>query len=105
MSNTDNHQWRVASYPKANELISENNFTWASEPIPKPAANEFLVRTICLAPGPAQRGYLEQSQSQFFGEPIPIGEVMRGRGIGEIVSSRHPDYSEGDIFVGSLGWQ
>ena len=30
---------------------------------------------------------------------------MRGRGIGEIVSSNHPDYKTGDIFVGSLGWQ
>jgi NADPH-dependent curcumin reductase CurA len=105
MGKNTNRQWRVACYPKPNELISENQFTWASEPIPEPAADEFLVRTICLAPGPAQRGYLEQSQSQFFGEPIPIGDVMRGRGIGEIVSSRHPDYSEGDIFVGSLGWQ
>jgi len=30
---------------------------------------------------------------------------MRGRGIGEVVSSNHPDYQPGDIFVGSLGWQ
>jgi NADPH-dependent curcumin reductase CurA len=30
---------------------------------------------------------------------------MRGRGIGEIVASKHPDYSPGEIFVGSLGWQ
>lgn len=30
---------------------------------------------------------------------------MRGRGIGQIVRSHHPDYREGEFFVGSLGWQ
>ena len=30
---------------------------------------------------------------------------MRGRGIGEVVTSKHPDYAPGEIFVGSLGWQ
>lgn len=73
--------------------------------MPEPAASEFLVRTICLAPGPAQRGYLDPRQAKFFGTPLAIGDVMRGRGIGEIVASRHSDYREGEIFVGSLGWQ
>ena len=105
MSKHINRQWRVARYPKPDELIGAEHFEWTAEPVPAPADGEFLVRTICLAPGPAQRGYLEQSQAQFFGTPIPVGEVMRGRGIGEIVASRHPDYRDGDIFVGSLGWQ
>ena len=30
---------------------------------------------------------------------------MRGRGVGQIVASRNPEYSEGEIFLGSLGWQ
>jgi NADPH-dependent curcumin reductase CurA len=105
MSKHINRQWRVACYPEPDEIISTDHFFLTSKPVPDPGDGEFLVRSIYLAPGPAQRGYLEQRQAQFFGEPIPIGDVMRGRGIGEIVSSRHPDYSEGDIFVGSLGWQ
>jgi NADPH-dependent curcumin reductase len=62
------------------------------------------VRTICLAPVPAQRGYLEKSHNSFL-ENLPIGAVMRGRGVGQIVASRHPEYPAGEIFVGSLGWQ
>ncbi len=104
MTSGVNRQWRVARYPKAEELIGTDHFDWSSEPIPKPADGEFLVRTLCLAPIPAQRGYLEKSHHSFF-ENLPIGEVMRGRGVGQVITSRHPDYKEGEIFVGSLGWQ
>jgi NADPH-dependent curcumin reductase CurA len=99
-----NRQWRVARYPKAEEIISPDHFEWTSEPIPDPKDGQFLVRTICLAPGPAQRGYLEKSHNAFL-DNIDIGDVMRGRGVGQIIKSRHPDYAEGEIFVGSLGWQ
>lgn len=104
MTSGVNRQWRVARYPKKEEMISADHFDWTSEPIPEPADGEFLVRTLCLAPVPAQRGYLEKSHHSFL-ENLPIGEVMRGRGVGQIVASRHPDYAEGEIFVGSLGWQ
>jgi NADPH-dependent curcumin reductase CurA len=102
---TINHQWRVARYPAADELISADHFDWTEAAIQEPAAGEFLVRTICLTPIPAQRGYLDDRQSKFLGERIPLGAVMRGRGLGEIVASKHPDYQPGEIFVGSLGWQ
>ena len=99
-----NRQWRVARYPKIEEVIGPDHFDWTSEPIPEPEDGEFLVRTLCLAPVPAQRGYLEKSHHSFL-ENISVGDVMRGRGVGQIVTSRHPDYREGEIFVGSLGWQ
>jgi NADPH-dependent curcumin reductase CurA len=99
-----NRQWRVARYPGPEELIGTDHFNWTSEPIPEPEDGQFLVRTICLAPIPAQRGYLEKSHDAFLGN-LAIGDVMRGRGIGQIVTSKHPDYPEGEIFVGSLGWQ
>lgn len=104
MNSGVNRQWRVARYPRPEELIGTDHFDWTSEPIPEPEDGQFLVRTICLAPIPAQRGYLEKSHAPFF-ENLAIGDVMRGRGIGQIVASKHPDYPEGRIFVGSLGWQ
>ncbi|MAF82864.1 MAG: NADP-dependent oxidoreductase [Chromatiales bacterium] len=104
MSADMNRQWRVARYPKQEEVIGPEHFEWTSEPVPEPEDGQFLVRTICLAPVPAQRGYLEKSHQSFL-ENIEIGAVMRGRGVGQIISSKHPDYAEGDIFVGSLGWQ
>jgi len=99
-----NRQWRVARYPKPEEVIGRQHFEWTTEPVPEPEEGQFLVRTICLAPVPAQRGYLEKSHNAFL-ENISIGDVMRGRGVGQIIASKHPDYQTGTIFVGSLGWQ
>jgi NADPH-dependent curcumin reductase CurA len=99
-----NRQWRIARYPRTDELIGPAHFAWAEQAVPVPADGEFLVRTLCLAPGPAQRGYLSPGHTSFY-STVPVGEVMRGRGVGEVVASRHPDYAPGDIFIGSLGWQ
>lgn len=99
-----NRQWRVARYPNPGEAISNELFAWTEAPVPEPKTGEFLVRTICLAPGPAQRGYLDPKPTTTL-DRVAIGDVMRGRGVGQVVASRNPDYSEGDIFVGSLGWQ
>lgn len=99
-----NRQWRVARYPRRDELIGARHFEWREEAVPEPAEGEFLVRTLCLAPVPAQRGYLEPDHGGFL-ENVAVGDVMRGRGVGEIVASRHPGYAPGEFFVGSLGWQ
>jgi NADPH-dependent curcumin reductase CurA len=104
MRDSTNRQWRVAAYPRPGELVGVKHFDWVEEPVPEPADDEFLVRTICLAPGPAQRGYLKAPDDGFL-QGIRIEEVMRGRGVGQIVASRHPDYAVGEFFVGSLGWQ
>ncbi len=99
-----NRQWRVARYPRGQEAIGPELFDWVSTEIPEPEAGEFLVRSLYLGTGPAQRGYLVPQKNDFF-TTVAVGEVMRGRGVGEIVASRHPDYAVGRLFVGSLGWQ
>jgi NADPH-dependent curcumin reductase CurA len=105
MSAELNRMWRVARHPSAAELIGAEHFEWSTEPVPEPADGEFLVRTEYLAPIPAQRGYLDERQAALLGKSLIVGAIMRGRGIGTVVKSRHPDYTEGEIFVGSLGWQ
>lgn len=36
---------------------------------------------------------------------LPVGQVMAGRGAGEVVASRHPGIAVGDHVVGELGWR
>ncbi|MGI9290856.1 MAG: zinc-binding dehydrogenase [Gammaproteobacteria bacterium] len=102
---TVNRQWKVARHPQPGELINRDHFEWHESAIPGINNGEFLVHNEYLTPIPAQRGYLDANQSALLGEPIPAGEVMRGRGIGQVIESRHPNYQQGDVFVGSLGWQ
>jgi len=99
-----NRCWRVARHLHPGEPFSAELFEWREEAVSEPADGEFLVQTICLAPGPAQRGYLDEGHGRLL-ESVTVGDVMRGRGVGQIVASRNSEYAEGEIFLGSLGWQ
>jgi NADPH-dependent curcumin reductase len=105
MEDDVNRAWRVARLPQPGEDISVELFRLEEESVPAPADGEFLVRTICLAPGPAQRGYLLRASRSASLDAVRVGDVMRGRGVGQIVRSRHPGYRAGDLVVASLGWQ
>jgi NADPH-dependent curcumin reductase CurA len=100
-----NRVWRVARLPAVDEPITPALFRLVEEKIPEPAEGEFLVRTLCLAPGPAQRAYLTRSTLSGMTERMRVGDVMRGRGVGQVIRSRTPEFAEGDIVVASLGWQ
>ena len=39
------------------------------------------------------------------GPPLPIGAVMRGPALGQVVESRHRGFAAGDFVSGLLGWQ
>lgn len=64
---------------------------------------EVAVRTLWLGFEPAQRGWMNDIPS--YRAPVAIGEVMRAWGVGQVVESRHPDFVEGDLVHGELGWQ
>ena len=74
-----NTQWRVARLASRNVNISSRHFAWQESPIPELRDGEFLVKTICLAPAPAQRGYLEPGYSDFL-PALAVGERPPGGG-------------------------
>jgi NADPH-dependent curcumin reductase CurA len=84
-------------------LVADDVFTLDVAPVPEPGDGEVLVRLTMLAFDPAQRGWLDDAPS--YVAPVRIGEVMRARGAGEIVASRHPDWPVGTLVTGPLGWQ
>ncbi len=105
MARIVNRVWRVARLPAPGEAISAALFTLSGEAVPEPGEDEFLVRTLCLAPGPAQRAYLSRGTRSGSSEPLRPGDLMRGRGVGQVIRSRASSYAEGDLVVASLGWQ
>jgi len=101
---TLNKQLRLARHIREHEAVSLDLFDITEEAIPVPADGQFLVKTEALGTSPAQRAYLMGSDSRFH-PPLSIGEIMRGRGVGHVISSRHPDFKEGDVVACSTGWQ
>jgi NADPH-dependent curcumin reductase CurA len=74
-----------------------------SEEVPSPSDGEALVRTLYLSLDPTNR--LWMSDMRQYSEPVVIGEVMRGIGIGEVVESRRDDMPTGSLVSGYTDWQ
>ncbi len=95
-------QWTIARRPEGN--VRPGDFAWAETPLPDLEANQVLLKTLYLSLAPVMRGYM--SGDSFAGEaPLEIGDVIHGRGIAQVVKSRHPDWQEGQVVQGQLGWQ
>lgn len=99
--NETNTQILLAARPEG--LPKGSDFETKEQPVQEPADGEVLVRLIYLSLDPAMRGWMTDRKS--YVAPIGIGEVMRGFGAGEVVSSRFPGISPGDRVAGLLGWQ
>ena len=84
-------------------VIKHSDFKLVESEMPSASEGEVLIQTLYLAVEPAMRGWMENRSD--YVAPLNIGDVMRGNGVGRIISSQHPDYAEGDIVSGSFGWQ
>ncbi len=91
----------LASRPAA--WVEEGNFRLEAGEIPRPGANQVLVRNEWLSLDPYMRGRMSDVKS--YAKPVEIGEVMIGGTAGEVVESNHPQFAAGDKVVGALGWQ
>ncbi|MGA0266318.1 MAG: NADP-dependent oxidoreductase [Lysobacterales bacterium] len=97
-----NCQWRVAARPVGN--VKPSDFEYAETDIPEPGDGEFLLKTLYLGLAPVMRMYMQGTGAA--GErPLEIGDVIHGRGVAQVVKSRHPGYRVGDIVQGQCGWQ
>ena len=96
-----NRQIRLKSRPVG--VPEAEHFEIVEAPTPEPKPGEIVVRNRFLSVDPAMRGWVNEAPS--YVRPVGIGEVMRAYTAGEVVASRHPRYTEGDLVMGQLGWQ
>ena len=101
MAERTNRQVRLRARPPA--IPQAEHFELATARVPEPADGQLLVRNRFLSVDPAMRGWVSAVAN--YAKPVEIGEVMRSRGVGEVVASRHPDYAVGEHLVGWFGWQ
>ena len=72
------------------------------EPAPEPAEGEALVKNLYLSLDPTQQGWMKYDT---YMPAIPIGDVIRSSGVGEVIESRSPLYAKGQLVSGLVGWQ
>ena len=96
-----NRQQLLDNRPDGEAVAS--NFRLVTTETPPLKDNEVLVRHHFMSLDPYMRGRMNDSKS--YAAPQPVGEVMQGGTVGEIVESRHPKYAVGEQVVGFGGWQ
>ena len=96
-----NRQWLLAARPKG--AVRESDFQLVERPLPPLEPGQFLIRTLFLGVAAVMRGYMLNTEK--FERPLEIGDLMHGRGVGEVLATRNPDFAVGDIVHGKLGWR
>lgn len=96
-----NARWVLARRPVG--LVAESDFRLEEVPVPSMGDGQFLVQVIYLSLAPVMAQYV--LDGGVIEKPVAIGETMRGRGVGLVVSSRHAGFAVGDVVHGPFGWQ
>jgi NADPH-dependent curcumin reductase len=97
----NNRQFRLAARPVG--LPKSSDWKLTQERARQPDDGEVLVRVQYLSLDPAMRGWMNDVKS--YVPPVGIGEVMRAGGVGQVVTSKHPDFQEGESVSGGFGIQ
>jgi NADPH-dependent curcumin reductase CurA len=88
---------RPVGEPKASDFRVEDHT------IPVPGEGQVLLRTIWLSLDPYMRGRMSDGPS--YAAPVPIGGVMEGGTVCEVIASNNPGFARGDIVLARVGWQ
>ena len=83
-----------------------SNFKQVATAVPSQdelAEGQVVVRHHFLSLDPYMRGRMSEGKS--YAEPQPLGQVMIGGTVGEVITSKHPKFAVGDQVLGMGGWQ
>lgn len=91
----------LAAHPQGRPQPSD--FRLEEAALPGVKDGELLLEVQYLSLDPYMRGRMDDRKS--YAAPTPLGEVMEGESIARVISSRHPDFSEGEIVLSRSGWR
>ncbi|MBV9530672.1 MAG: NADP-dependent oxidoreductase [Bradyrhizobium sp.] len=80
-----------------------SDFRTETYEVPTPGEDQLLLRTIWLSLDPYMRGRMSDAAS--YAQPVPIGGVMEGGTVCEVVASNNSAFAKGDIVLARAGWQ
>ncbi len=82
---------------------SAGNFKMITAETPALQEGQVLVRHHFLSLDPYMRGRMNAGKN--YAQPQPLGEVMIGGTVGEVVESHHPKFKMGETVLCMGGWQ
>jgi NADPH-dependent curcumin reductase CurA len=83
--------------------IGPDTFELDEQELPGIGEGEALVRVEWVSIDPTNRTWIDDTPTYL--PPVGIGEVMRGLALGRVVESKNPNYAEGQLVQGLIGWQ
>ena len=91
----------LSSRPVGEPKLSD--FRTEEYQVPTPGEGQVLLRTIWLSLDPYMRGRMSDAPS--YAQPVPIGGVMEGGTVSEVIASENTAFAKGDIVLSRAGWQ
>jgi hypothetical protein len=96
-----NHQILLKRRPVGRPAAAD--FEMVAGKLPPVPAGAVLRRTIYLSLDPYMRGRMSDAAS--YATPVPLGGVMTGGTVSQVLESGNPAFKPGDFVVGNDGWQ
>lgn len=91
----------LASRPHGEPNLAD--FRMESRHLPPLDSGQVLLRTVWLSLDPYMRGRMNDAKS--YATPVPLGGVMEGGTVSEVIDSRDPALAPGDVVLSRHGWQ
>jgi len=96
-----NRQFKLGARPVG--MPKESDFALVEAPLPAVGDGKVLVKTVYLSVDPYMRGRITGIRT--YADPVNVGDVMVGGTVGQVVDSKAPGFSAGDLVNGYWGWQ
>ena len=90
----------LASRPSGTPTL--DNFRTETVELPDAEEGEVTLKVLYLSLDPYMRGRMSDAKS--YAEPVPVGGLMEGETVAEVLKSRHPGFAPGDLVRGRTGW-
>lgn len=84
-------------------MPTHDNFALVTIELPQPAAGEVLVKNLYMSVDPYMRGRMREDA--VYAQAYAVNEVMYGGAIGEVIESKDPSLTAGDIVLNQKAWQ
>src|SRR6202030_3396709 len=82
--------------------LGPEHFRLVESAIPAPGEGEVLLRVRYISLDAANRAWM---QGATYRDAVVAGSVMSGASISEVVESKAPGFSPGDVVFADTGWQ